>query len=161
MTSRIEKNYVDHGFGFPVVIDQVEIELAGKEEIPLIDYGQLKAFVIGALRLKPSGLTGNEIRFLRRALGMTLQQFGTTFGVTHPAVVAWEKSGDRPSCMEWGTEKLLRYAVESLLSPRQLEDYLSFSARLEELDETSPAWETGQLHLSLAPDEVALAGGTR
>lgn len=166
MTTRIEKNYVDHGFGFPVVIDQVEIEVVGNEEIPLIDYGQLNLQVIGYLRLKPSKLTGKEVRFLRRALEMTLQQCGTAFGVTHSAVIAWEKTGDEPTHMERGMEKLLRYAVQSLLPPRLREEYLSFSARLEELEGIpSPAWKDGRLHVSLTrdpqDDEYRVVGKTR
>jgi hypothetical protein len=42
---------------------------------------------------------------------MTLKEFADRFGVKHPAVVKWERSGDAPTRMAWSTEKDIRLFV--------------------------------------------------
>jgi len=108
MSSHIVRGFVDRGFGFPVILDEVLIKEVGGESVPMIDYQQLMREVMRALPFKQGRLSGNETKFLRHALGMTLTQFGTILGVSHAAVVKWEKAGASPTAMSPASEKLLR-----------------------------------------------------
>lgn len=105
---RIEKSYIDYGFGFPIHIDEVQIEEWCGEEFPLIDNEFLEYFALRTLAFLPARLTGNQVRFIRHHFTETLEEFGKKAGVQHTAVMKWEKAGDEPTNMAWGTEFLLR-----------------------------------------------------
>ena len=62
-----------------------------------MNYEQLAQAVLKALCFKPARLTGNEVRFIRLQLGMTLEEFAARFCVTHPSVIKWEKQEDEPT----------------------------------------------------------------
>jgi hypothetical protein len=100
--------FIDRGFGFPVRLKNVPmIQLRGIWT-PDINYNALADAVLRALCFKPARLTGNEVHFVRLHHGFTLEQFGEQFGVSHPAVMKWERAGEAPTGMQWSTEKDLR-----------------------------------------------------
>ena len=82
---------------------------------PNVDYNALAKGVLVAMAAHPARLTGREVRFVRHYFEMTLQQFAERFGVSHPAVLKWEKAGARQANLTWGTEKDLRlFILDSL-----------------------------------------------
>jgi len=105
---RIEKNYIDYGFGFPILIDEVQVDEWCGEEFPLIDNEFLEYFALRTLAFLPARLTGNQVRFIRHHFFETLEEFAQKAGVRHTAVMKWEKAGEKPTNMVWGTEFLLR-----------------------------------------------------
>jgi hypothetical protein len=111
MTTRIQKEYVDTGFGFPVHLMNVPMVRVRGTWAPRINHKHLAEAVLRALVHKPARWTGNELRFVRLQLGMTLVELAETFYVTHPAVVKWEKHGNQPTRMMWATEKDVRLHV--------------------------------------------------
>jgi DNA-binding transcriptional regulator YiaG len=114
------KEFEYKGFGFPVTFVNVPVVLAHGVWTPDINYNKVMEQVLVALAMKPARLTGNEIRFIRHSLKMNLAQFGKRLGVTHPAVMKWEKTGDRPTGMNWGSEKDLRLEiVKARLKPEK------------------------------------------
>lgn len=112
----IEKKFVYEGLGFPVILRNVPmIELRGVWT-PDINFNVLQKVVLLALAHHSSDLTGNQIRFIRTWLGLTQDEFGKLFGVTHPAVVKWEKTGDKRSKMTLTTQRELRmWILDQLL----------------------------------------------
>ena len=50
--------------------------------------------------------------------------------MTHVAVIRWEKAGDTPTAMSWGTEKDLRLFVASKLRCKP-EEFVRLYAKLE------------------------------
>jgi hypothetical protein len=60
---------------------------------------------------KPVALTGNEIHFIRTYFEMTLENFGKQFGVTHVAVLTWEKTGNKPAKINPTTELYIRLLI--------------------------------------------------
>jgi hypothetical protein len=118
MKKKIQKIYQDHGFGFPVtLLNTPMIEIRG-EWVPSVDQKELQERVVEALVLKPSRLTGSEIRFIRLFAEMTLEQFAERFDVSHPAVLKWEKSEQNATAMNWTTEKDIRLFALNKLAPK-------------------------------------------
>ncbi len=118
MTDGVERKRLDsflyEGFGPPVVLLNVPMVRVRGAWTPDVDYNQLSRQLLAALASKPARLTGNEIHFIRHALAMTLERFARRFGVTHPAVIKWERQGNRPTAMTWAVEKDIR--LEALRS---------------------------------------------
>lgn len=78
-----------------------------------MNYEHLQRALLRVLAEKPARLSGCEVRFIRLSAGMTLQEFAKRFGVTHPAVLKWERAGTRSTAMGWSTEKDIRLDVIS------------------------------------------------
>ena len=121
MKMKKAKRFVYEGLGFPVVL--VDVPLVKKRDIwtPAIDYNKLQKEVLIALTHKPAALTGNEIHFIRAYFEMTLETFGKYFGVTHVAVLTWEKMGDKPGKINPTTELYIRlFVLEKLKMSNQV-----------------------------------------
>lgn len=121
METKKVKRFVYEGLGFPVVL--VNVSLVKKRDIwtPAIDYNKLQKEVLVALTHKPVALTGNEVHFIRAYFEMTLEAFGKHFGVTHVAVLTWEKMGDKPGKINPTTELCIRlFILEKLKMSNQV-----------------------------------------
>ncbi len=115
---KIQKSFIDAGFGFPVHLHNVPMIKVRGKWTPNIDYNRLTLAVLYALCEKPVRLTGNEVRFIRLHFEMTLQEFAGRFAVSHAAVIKWEKSKTKSTGMNWASEKDLRLFVLSKLNNR-------------------------------------------
>lgn len=62
-----------------------------------IDFNKLRSDVLNYLIHKPTGLTGAELRFIRKHLEMTTTEFGKVFAVSHVSVLKWESGENRIS----------------------------------------------------------------
>jgi DNA-binding transcriptional regulator YiaG len=117
-SKKIQKSYLDYGFGFPVQILNAPLSKVRGEWVLDIDFEKYEKAVLLALALKPARLTGNEITFIRNHFSMTLKSFGKRFGdVAHSAVIKWEKFKDDPTNMNWPTEKDIRLFIINELNP--------------------------------------------
>lgn len=114
---KIEKEIIYEGLGFPVILRNAPmIELRGVWTLD-IDLNILQKIVLLTLAHHPFELTGNQIRFVRNWLKMTQTEFGKLFDVTHPAVVKWEKTGNKGCKMNLSTQRNLRlWLLDHLLS---------------------------------------------
>lgn len=114
---KIEKEFIYHGLGFPIVLRNVPmIELRGIWT-PDIDFNILQKVMLLTLAHHPADLTGNQIHFIRVWIGVTQTEFGKLLGVTHAAVAKWEKTKNNPSKMSLSTQRELRlYLLDHLLS---------------------------------------------
>jgi hypothetical protein len=121
MTTKIVAKYIDRGFGFPVVLEQVSMVQVRGKWTPAINYNQLTRAVLRQLAGLDGRLTGHQVRFVRLHFEMTLQAFAARFGVSHVAVLKWEQRGNKPTGMTWSTEKDIRLFIHQQLSgqPRE------------------------------------------
>jgi hypothetical protein len=87
------------------VID-TPVNLAGTrgQWTPDVHYPNLACAVLRQLADLDGRLTGHQVRFVRLHFDMTLQAFAHRFGVSHVAVLKWEKRGEKPTGMTWSTE---------------------------------------------------------
>lgn len=118
MEIKIRKRFVDHGMGFPVVLQNVPMIHVRGVWTPKIKYNQLEERVLLSLSRQDNHLTGDQVHFIRLHFGMTLQSFASKFSVSHVAVMTWEKSKRRPAPMTWAIEKDLRLFIQSRLSDK-------------------------------------------
>lgn len=111
MEKKKTKRFVYEGLGFPVVL--LNVSLVKKRGIwtPAIDYNKLQKEALLALAHKPVALTGDEIHFIRTYFEMTLEKFGKQFGLTHVAVLTWEKLGGKPAKINLTTELCIRLMI--------------------------------------------------
>ena len=109
--TKFEQEFVYYGLGFPVVLSNVPmIEIRGSWT-PDIDYNLLQSVVLLSLSHKTSTLTGAELSFIRKYFRLTLKQFGKLFGVSHAAVVKWEKAKQQSAKVQLTTEREIRLFI--------------------------------------------------
>lgn len=118
METRIQKEFIDTGFGFPVWLVNVPMVKMRDTWTPKINYNELARVILRLLSGKRSRLTGNEIKFIRTYFEMTLQEFAKRFCVTHVAVLKWERIKNASTTMNWTTEKDIRLFILSQLGSR-------------------------------------------
>ncbi len=138
METKVQKGFIDTGFGFPIHLINVPMVKVQGVWSPKINYNELAYAVLRALTHKESRLTGNEIKFIRTHFEMTLQKFAKRFCVTHVAVLKWEKAKDQLTAMNWTTEKDIRLFVLSRLAARA-DELAQLYNELEALPERKPA----------------------
>ncbi len=114
MKTKKAKRFIYEGLGFPMVL--LNVSLVKKRDVwtPAIDYNKLQKRVLFALAQKHSAMTGNEIHFVRAYFEMTLENFGKHFGVTHVAVLTWDKMGDKQARINPTTELYIRLFIKKL-----------------------------------------------
>ena len=110
-----EKTITYYGLGFPVVLCGFPMKKYWGEDMPDINYNELKRAVIELLVRKPWPLTGNEIRFIRQYFEMNYTEFGKHFGQTRQAVTKWEEKEDHFAAITRSTELHIRLAILDLL----------------------------------------------
>ncbi len=122
MEKKIEKKYIDNGFGFPVCLYNVSMVKVRNIWTPDIDYNHLARAVAMSLASNKSLLTGNQVKFIRQFFEMNLKDFGERFNVSHPAVMKWEAHKNKPSMMDWSTEKDIRMEIVRRIvkNPKQI-----------------------------------------
>lgn len=142
---KTQAEFIDQGLGFPVRLRSVPMVQIRGVWTPDIDYDALSRAVLRALCFKPARLTGNEVRFMRVHHDLTLERFAEQFGLSHPAVMKWERAGEASTNMQWSTEKDLRLWL--FLKLGEKEDAREFVAVYRNLDQdvakrTRPLVET-------------------
>jgi DNA-binding transcriptional regulator YiaG len=108
MKGRKKETFVYKGLGFPILLVDVPMRKRVGEWTLDIDFDQLEKCALLMLVEKPAQLTGKEIRFIRHYLNMSTHKFADILGVTHVAILNWEKDGKK---MNVGTEYILRLYV--------------------------------------------------
>jgi DNA-binding XRE family transcriptional regulator len=119
-TKRVKK-FIYEGLGFPVAL--VDVIMVKKRGVwtPAIDFNKLQKEALLALCHKPFALSGNEVHFIRTYFEMTLEDFGKQFGVTHAAVLNWEKSKNKSAKINPTTELCIRLMIlEKLKTSNQV-----------------------------------------
>lgn len=142
METKIQKEFIDTGFGFPIRLINVPMVKVRGLWTPKLDYNELTQVVLRAMAHKGSRLTGAEIKFIRTHFEMTLQEFANRFCVTHVAVLKWERAKNQSTTMTWSTEKDIRLFVLSKITVKS-QEFVDLYDELEEL----PSGSTGPIHL--------------
>jgi len=144
METKIQNEFVDSGFGFPVRLKNVPMIKIRGVWTPKINYNELAQALLHLLAFKSSRLTGAEIKFIRTHFEMTLQEFSKRFCVTHVAVLKWEKAKKQQTVMGWSIEKDIRLFVLSKLHVKSV-----LIAQLYTKLESKPSQKSAPLNLDV------------
>ena len=96
------------GLGFPIRLVNVPMRKAFGEWVLDINFNQLQIAVLLVLAKKTAPLSGKEVRFIRHYLNMSTHAFAKLLGVSHVAILKWEKEERK---MAPGTEICIRLYV--------------------------------------------------
>ena len=91
------KTFVYKGLAIPVKLINVPMKKAAGVWCLDINMSKLMRVILEAVIYKPTALTGDELRYIRKYLEMTMAEFGKTFDVSHVAVLKWENNQNRIS----------------------------------------------------------------
>ncbi len=116
------KNYKIAGYGFPVILDEVELEdvLGDGDWVPRINEIKLNLAVFETLAFTPIKLMGAHVVFIRKFLNMNQEKFASELGLSrHGAVSKWEQKGLELAGMKPATEILIRVLMREKLGHHQ------------------------------------------
>ncbi len=91
------KTIVYEGLGFPIKLINVPMRKLCGEWVMDIDMNKLQLFIFEQLIHKHSRLNGSEIKFMRKYLEISTTELGKKLGITHAAVLKWEKDQSKMS----------------------------------------------------------------
>jgi DNA-binding transcriptional regulator YiaG len=95
-----KETFIFNGLGFPIQIIDCPMKKIMGEWVIDINLNAFQLFVFKGLIHKPSPLTGKELRFMRKFMDLTTEELGKRLGVTHAAVVKWEKEQAKMSLVQ-------------------------------------------------------------
>ncbi len=87
MKTKVVKGY--YGLEYVTVVLPVGSSKHG--DVIVVDFGEVEVKVARLLIEKRVPLRGKEIKFLRKAIGLSLEKFGAELGVSAPAILKWER----------------------------------------------------------------------
>ena len=137
MKTKVQKKYIDHSLGFPVVILNAPMIKVRGEWTLNINYNRYQEAVLNLLAHKSFKLTGSEVQFIRKHFRMTVREFSNRFSIKHPAVIKWEKTKDNATKMAWSTEKDIRLFILDELKKRVTDFHKLYKALKEEAEESA------------------------
>jgi len=109
-----KKNYELKGFGFPVVIAEVELVANGDDYYPRIDSRKIQDLVFDSLRHAHCKMIGSQLIFIRKYMDMTQAELAKALGLaSHTTVSQWESSG---SSVPKGFDSLYIAALRALMA---------------------------------------------
>jgi len=121
MEKKRVKKFRYEGLGFPIVLFNVPMVKIRDIWTPAINYSKLQKAVLLELCDMSSPLSGNQVHFIRAYFEMTLDAFGKHFGVTHVAVLNWEKTKNKAAKINPSLELLIRlFILEKLKINNQI-----------------------------------------
>ncbi len=114
---RKKETFIYEGLGFPIELIDTPMKKVFGEWVIDIDMNALQIFVFKGLIHKPYPLTGKEMRFMRKFLEKSTTELGEELGVSHAAIVKWEKEEAKIGPMQ---EAYIRMFFNESLRDREL-----------------------------------------
>jgi DNA-binding transcriptional regulator YiaG len=114
--SRIEKKYVFTGFGFDVLLHNIEIKSAFGEDYPELNLNEVKLLTAKELLVSRERLTGKKLKFLRTFLKASYQKLSAAIDVPPSTIRSWEEKEKEATGMSSSQERQFRViAIEAIL----------------------------------------------
>ncbi len=146
MKKKVLKNYNYEGLGFPIKLQNVTMYLIDGQWSPKIDVRKIADNAIKELPSQKERLTGNQIKFIRTYLEMSLRDFASkVVKESHTAVAKWEKFENKATNMDVNIEMMLRLYIDEQVSVKTkkqqqqfFETYLALREMSFSLNEPAP-----------------------
>jgi len=102
-------NVVFQELGFPILLVDPPMMNVRGHQVPDVNMRDLQEAAFRLLVTSPARLTGAEVRFIRKYLGLKQAELAQVLNMANHSVVSqWESKGDEPTGTEYNTEVLLR-----------------------------------------------------
>lgn len=124
---RKRETFIFKGLGFPIKLVNVPMRKMVGEWVLDIDFEKLELAVLHGLLEKPVPLNGDELKFIRKYLDLSTTAFGKIFGVSHVAVIKWEK-GTRANL---STDVCIRLYMYDHLKKTKDKDFRNFYQKIK------------------------------
>ena len=108
-----KKTLIYTGLGFPIRLINAPMRKVYGKWVFDFSMGLFQEVVLHILATKPSPLTGPELRFIIDYFELSYRDFAKLLGVSHAAVVKWEKEKSK---MNPNTEVSLRLYILNCLN---------------------------------------------
>lgn len=146
MNKKIQKKYVYKGLGFPIELYNVEMLLVNDEYHPKIDVKKVANLAIKSLVSQSTRLTGNQIKFIRTYLSMSLRDFSKVVNESHTAIKKWEEFKGDPTNMDSNIEIVLRLYIYDHFFIKNKNDKIKFYDQYQTLTEMAKHFQKKQLN---------------
>lgn len=120
------EEYIYKGLGFPICIRNPQFSKVRGELVFKVDIEKISKIAFKLLAIKPSRLTGDEIKFVRIYLNLSRTAFGGIFKLSHTAVSKWEKVGEEFAPISPSQEIVLRLSMIDRLDITGKDFYIHF-----------------------------------
>ena len=157
-----EYNYQERGVSnvFLGNIDVLECSACGSR-VPIISrITELHEVMAEAFALKPTPLTGEEIRFIRKQLKLTAKEFARYIGIDHTVLSRWENNRKPPGRVSDRLVRLFyfRYMeeVQSRTFAKHILDDITANKTSTRIEVTFPS-NNPALYSYSSPDDLAPA----
>ena len=112
----IVSEYIFTGFGFNVLLHNIEIKSIHGEEYPEINLNEVKLLTAKQLLVSRERLTGEKLKFLRTFMKVSLSSLGEIISAPASTIRSWEEKNEESTGMSVPQERQFRiYAIEHLL----------------------------------------------
>lgn len=129
------KNYEWNGFGFPIFFEELPAVKSRGELVPDVDWFVLsKPVAEHVCSEQHVPLSGNQVKFLRNLLDMSLREFAKFISVKHQSVMRWESRAKSAAHIDPHLEVVLRIKVLKAMRSRASIVNLAV-ARVDEIEE--------------------------
>lgn len=105
---KILENYIFKGFGFDVLLKNVKIKMIDGEEYPAINLNELKNIIAKNLLSSKHRLTGNQLKFVRTYLQLSLDNISEKIHIPSSTLRSWENKGSEFTGFSLEQEKAFR-----------------------------------------------------
>ncbi len=144
-----KKTFIYEGLGFPIRLIDAPLKKIYGEWAFDFSMGLFQKAVLHMLAMKPSSLTGQELRFVIDYFETSYRDFARIFGVSHVAVVKWEKGKAK---MNPSTEVYLRLYILNHLNVSNEEFRKCY---LQMRPECLASMDDGKSPLEINADKIA------
>lgn len=106
------RDYEWLGYGFPVIFDELPAIKIQGELVPDVDFSDFEKPLIEYICAHQDiPLSGNQVKFIRHFLGMSLREFAKLLNVKHQSVMRWEERKHSAAQIDVNTEIVTRIKI--------------------------------------------------
>lgn len=126
--SRGNYRYLESGLDNVIICDVEMIECGcGEESALILGIIALHEAIANCLLEQETYLTGKEIRFLRKNLGLKGKIFAKLVGVDNATLSRWENDKSKPSAR---ADRLIRFLYATKMKPEKAEEIASITYKV-------------------------------
>jgi len=105
---RVEERYTGHQLGFPILFHDMPISKFMGREFAQVDWEEIQKTAFSALIIKPALLSGNEVKFMRTFMELSIEDLARGMKLPPEVIALWEMKEDKPTGMSKGLEAVFR-----------------------------------------------------